>query len=136
MTHFDEPLWFDKEVVMIIHDRQLAEHGGSDGIRDDSLLESALGRSRQLWAFWAYSDPDLFALAASYAFGLAKNHPFIDGNQRTAAVICEAFIELHRMEVKLDENTKYPEYLALAAGEHSEESFATWLREKSAPLGG
>ncbi len=130
MTPFDEPLWFDKEVVKIIHDRQLAEHGGSEGIRNESLLESALAGGRQLWS---YGNSDLYALAASYVFGLAKNHPFIDGNKRTAAVICEAFIEIHEMEVKLGEDAKYHEYLALATGEHTEESFGTWLRENSAP---
>jgi len=133
MNPIDEPDWFETDVVLAIHDRQLAEHGGQAGIRDEGMLESALARPRQLWA---YKDPDLFDLAAAYAFGLSKNHPFLDGNKRTAAVICEAFIELNGREVKLDETAKYVVYLALAAGEHGEESFATWLRDNSGELDG
>lgn len=131
MIPIDEPDWFEVDVVLAIHGRQLAEHGGQPGLRDQSMLESALARPRQLWT---YDNPDLFDLAAAYAFGLSKNHPFLDGNKRTAAVICETFIALHGHEIKLDETEKYVHYLALAAGEHSENAFATWLRENSGEL--
>lgn len=130
MIPIDEPDWFEADVVLAIHSRQLAEHGGQPGIRDEGMLESALARPRQKWA---YENADLYDLAAAYAYGISKNHPFLDGNKRTAAVICETFIELHDHEIKLDETAKYPHYLSLAAGEHTEESFALWLRENSAP---
>ena len=131
MIPVDEPHWFETDVVLAIHQRLLAEHGGGDGVRLSEMLESALAKPQQLWA---YANPDLYDLAASYAFGLSKNHPFVDDNKRIAAVICETFIELHEHEIKLSEADKYPQYLALAAGEHTEDSFAKWLREHSAPL--
>ncbi|MBT5706812.1 type II toxin-antitoxin system death-on-curing family toxin [bacterium] len=131
MIPSDEPSWFEDDVVIAIHGRQLAEHGGSEGIRDRSMLDSALAKPQQLWA---YANPDLYDLAAAYAFGLSKNHPFVDGNKRIAAVICETLLDLYGREVKLSEAEKYVEYYALAAGEHTEESFATWLRENSGPL--
>ncbi len=127
----DEPAWFEEDVVKAIHSRQLAEHGGGDGIRDHGMLESALARPKQLWA---YANPDVYALAASYAYGLSKNHPFVDGNKRIAAVICETFLALYQREVLLSEAEKYIQYIALAAGEHTEDSFAKWLREHSGPL--
>ncbi len=128
MIPVDEPLWFEADVVKIIHDRQLAEHGGTPGLKNEGLLESALARPRQKWA---YENADLFDLSAAYAFGVAKNHAFNDGNKRTAAVLCETFLDLSGYEIKLGEAEKYIEYLKLAAGEHSEESFAAWLRENS-----
>lgn len=131
MIPIDEPDWFEEDVVIAIHDRQLAEHGGPSGIRDHGMLQAALARPQQLWS---HSNPDLFDLAAAYAFGLSKNHPFIDGNKRIAAVICETFLFLHGHDIQLTETQKYIEYIALAAGEHTEESFAAWLRENSAPL--
>ncbi|HET7597636.1 MAG TPA: type II toxin-antitoxin system death-on-curing family toxin, partial [Burkholderiales bacterium] len=87
-------VWLEKALVLPLHDRQLAEHGGTSGVRDEGLLESALARPQQLHA---YGDPapDLAELAASLAYGLARNHPFVDGNKRTAAVACETFIELN-----------------------------------------
>ena len=133
MSAAEEPDWFETDVVLAIHDRQLSEHGGQAGLRDEGMLESALARPQQLWN---YGTPDLFDLAAAYAFGLSKNHPFLDGNKRTAAVICETFIELQGQEIQLGEAEKYVQYLALAAGEHSEESFATWLRDNSGELDG
>lgn len=128
MSTDEEPFWFEADVVLAIHDRQLAEHGGQPGLRDEGMLESALARPQQLWT---YGSPDLFDLAGAYAFGLSKNHPFLDGNKRTAAVICETFLELQSHEIQLGEEAKYIEYIALAAGEHSEESFAAWMRENS-----
>ena len=121
----NEPEWVDPSVVESFHYEQIREHGGLHGIRDQGVLESALGRPQQLYA---YGSPDLCAMAAAYAFGLAKNHPYLDGNKRTAAITCELFLNLNGIEFIVDEVAKYPHYLALASGEHTEESFATWLR--------
>ena len=121
----NEPEWVDPSVVESFHYEQIREHGGLHGIRDQGMLESALGRPQQLYA---YGSPDLCAMAAAYAFGLAKNHPYLDGNKRTAAITCELFLNLNGIEFIVDEVAKYPHYLALASGEHTEESFATWLR--------
>ena len=120
-----EPEWVDPSVVESFHYEQIREHGGLHGIRDQGMLESALGRPQQLYT---YGTPDLCAMAAAYAFGLAKNHPYLDGNKRTAAITCELFLILNGIEFNVDEVAKYPHYLALASGEHTEESFATWLR--------
>lgn len=120
-------VWIDKPVVLAIHDRELAEYGGSAGVRDEKLLESALARPQQLYA---YGDPapDLADLAASLAFGLARSHPFVDGNKRTAAVCCETFLELNDAELHADDLELYPVYLALAEGTLREAEFAAWLR--------
>lgn len=122
-------VWLRKESVLGIHDRQLAEHGGSSGIRDETLLESVLARPQQAYA---YGDPlpDLATLAASLAFGLARNHPFVDGNKRTAAVTCEVFIELNSATLTADDLDLFPQFIALAQGDISEEEFAAWLRER------
>jgi death-on-curing protein len=130
-------IWIEKQLVLAIHDRQVAEHGGSQGLRDDGLLESALARPQQLYA---YGDPapDLADLAASLAFGLARNHPFIDGNKRTAAVCCETFIELNGGHLEADDPDLFVQYLALAEGKLPEEEFAAWLRPRlqTKPAGG
>ncbi len=120
-------IWISKRLALAIHDRQLAEHGGSIGVRDETLLDSAIARPQQLFA---YGDPppDLAALSASLAYGLARNHPFIDGNKRTAAVVCETFIRLNSARLQADDIELYPAYLALAEGSLSESGFAEWLR--------
>jgi death-on-curing protein len=122
-----EPVWLNEAALRGIHQRQLAEHGGMRGIRDEGLFLSAIARPMQLWS---YGDPppDLPALAASYAHCLAKNHPFLDGNKRIAAIACELFLIRNGLGFTVGEEQKYPEYLALAEGDHSEESFAAWLR--------
>lgn len=122
-------VWIEKRLALAIHDRQLAEHGGGEGVRDEALLDSALARPHQLHA---YGDPppDLAALAASVAFGIARNHPFVDGNKRTAAVACEVFIVLNGAELVADDIALYPIYIALAEGSLSEDEFATWLRAR------
>ena len=122
-------LWLEKALVLAIHDRQVAEHGGSAGVRDDGRLESALARPQQLHA---YGDPvpDLAHLAAALAYGLARNHPFVDGNKRTAAVCCEAFIELNGATLEADDLELFERYLALAEGKLAEGEFAAWLRER------
>jgi death-on-curing protein len=120
-------VWLEKALVLAIHERQISEHGGSAGVRDEGLLESALARPRQLHA---YGDPapDLADLAASLASGLARNHPFVDGNKRTAAVACETFLELNGARLDAEDLDLYPLYLALAEGKLGEREFAAWLR--------
>ena len=120
-------VWLDTRVVLALHDRQLAEHGGNSGVRDAHLLESALGRPQQLYV---YGDPppNLVDLAASLTFGLARNYSFVDGNKRTAAVACEAFIELNDARLQASDADLYTRYLALAEGKLAEREFAAWLR--------
>lgn len=120
-------VWIEKAVVLAAHDRQIAEHGGSAGVRDEGLLESALARPQQLHA---YGDPapDLADLAAALACGHARNHPFVDGNKRTAAVCCETFVELNGATLEADDAELFPRYLALAEGKLAERDFAAWLR--------
>lgn len=120
-------VWLEKPVVLAIHDRQLAEFGGSTGIRDEKLLEAALARPIQRYTY-GNPAPDLAALAASLAFGLTRK-PFVDGNKRTAAVCCETFIELNDAVLHADDLELYPIYLALAEGALSEAKFAAWLRK-------
>jgi death-on-curing protein len=122
-------IWMTRSLALAIHDRQLAEHGGSDGVRDDNLLESALARPQQLY-FYGEPAPDLADLAASLAYGLARNHPFVDGNKRTAAVACETFLELNGMTLEAEDLELFPSYLALAEGKLAEKDFATWLRAR------
>ena len=121
-------VWINKALASAIHERQLAEHGGSSGVRDAGMLDSALARPQQRFA---YGDPppDLAELAAALAFGLARNHPFVDGNKRTAAVACETFIQLNGAELNADDLTLYPLYIGLAEGSLDEAGFAAWLRD-------
>ncbi|HEX7029691.1 MAG TPA: type II toxin-antitoxin system death-on-curing family toxin [Gammaproteobacteria bacterium] len=121
-------IWLEKELVLAIHDRQLAEHSGTSGVRDATLLESALARPQQLHAYGG-PETDLADLAASLAFGLARNHPFVDGNKRTAAVCCETFLVLNGGTLTADDPELFPIYLALAEGKLREKDFAAWLRE-------
>ncbi len=127
-----EPVWIPKEVVLALHQRQVDEHGGDAGIRDETLLESALARPLQRYAY--DSSADLCALAASYAKGLAKNHPFIDGNKRTAFVTYRLFLLRNGINATAAQDERYATALGLAAGEMEEEAFATWLRENTAPF--
>ena len=118
-------IWIDPEVVLAIHEEQLAEHGGSAGIRDTGMLESALARARNLVA---YGDPDVFELAAAYGFGIARNHPFVDGNKRTAFVCAELFVVLNGYRLSANDTECVLTMLNLAAGEIDEAAFAEWLR--------
>lgn len=120
--------WLSRELVIAIHDRQLAEHAGSAGLRDNNLLESALARPQQLLS---YSNPtaDICQLAASLAYGVARNHPFIDGSKRTAWVCCRTFLALNDYEMHADQLAKYKNILGLAEGLITEAEFADWLRE-------
>lgn len=121
--------WIGRTLALAIHDRQLAEHGGGTGVRDEGLLDSALARPQQLFAYGDPS-PDLAHLAASVAFGLARNHPFVDGNKRTAAVACEVFIVLNGGRLHSDDIELYPQYVGLSEGSISETEFAEWLRPR------
>ena len=122
-------VWIERALVLALHERQLAEHGGGLGVRDEGLLESALARPQQLHA---YGDPppDLAALAASLAFGLARNHPFVDGNKPTATVACELFLVLNDATLQASNIELYPVYLSLAEGSLDEAGFADWLRPR------
>jgi death-on-curing protein len=126
-------IWIERDLAMAVHDRQLAEHGGSTGVRHEALLDSALARPMQLYA--GDPAPDLADLAASLAFGLARNHPFVDGNKRTAAVLCETFVMLNGAELVATDLELYPAYLALAEGSLGERDFAAWLRKRIQPAG-
>ena len=121
-----EPVWLETEIALVIHDRQLAEHGGAAGLRDLGALESALGRPRNRWA---YGEEDLFALAAAYGFGIARNHPFADGNKRTAWVIARLFLALNGMTIEFEPQEAIRIVLALAAGELTEDELADWFRQ-------
>jgi death-on-curing protein len=129
MIQRDEPHWLDKTVALAIHDRQLAEHGGGPGVRDDGMLESALARPVNRWA---YGDDDPASLAAAYAFGIARNHPFVDGNKRTAWVLARLFLLLNGHKLRFEAPDAVTTMLALAAGELREEKLADWFRERLA----
>jgi death-on-curing protein len=121
-------IWIDPDVLRAVHQEQLVEHGGSAGVRDAGLFESALARARNLSA---YGDPDAADLAAAYGHGLARNHPFVDGNKRTAFVACELFLELNGMELIADDAACVLIMLDVAAGNLDEPNFAAWLRKHS-----
>ena len=123
-------IWLDPAVIYAVHNAQLAEHGGSAGVCDAGLLESALARPQNLLA---YGEPDACDLAAAYGFGIARNHPFIDGNKRTAFVAVELFLNLNGFSLMATDVECVMTMLALAAGELSEEAFARWLRANTAP---
>ena len=122
----DDPIWISKELVLAIHSRQLAEHGGADGVRDEGLLDSALGRARNTFA---YEDPtpEIPARAAAYAFGIAQNHAFVDGNKRTAYVVCRTFLLLNGLDLTASPVERFTTFLALADGSLSEPDLAAWL---------
>lgn len=121
-------IWIEKSLALAIHDRQLSEHGGTSGVRDVKLLELALARPQQLFA---YGDPppDFVDLGATLAYGLARNHPFVDGNKRTAHVCYRTFLALNDVEVTAGDADKYTTMLALADDTLSEKQFAAWLRQ-------
>ena len=120
-----EPVWIEPHEALAIHDEQLAEHGGPTGVRDPGLLESALARPRHLLAF---GSPDLAAMAAAYAFGIARNHPFVDGNKRTAFVVTVTFLALNGVELEFEPVEGLRTFEALAQGTISEDELASWLR--------
>jgi death-on-curing protein len=119
--------WIDVRVVAAIHDRQLAEHGGLVGVRDAGALDSALARPQNLAA---YGDPDAPALAAAYAFGIARNHPFADGNKRTAWVLARLFLSANNLALQFDKLEAIRTVEALAAGQLSEDELGQWFRHR------
>ena len=121
--------WIDKRALILLHDESLAEHGGSSGLRDEGLLESALSRAQNLAA---YGSPDVADLAAAYAYGLAKNHPFVDGNKRAAFLAAGVFLHLNGMRLAASQAEATVAMFTLAAGDLDEVGFAEWIRRHSA----
>jgi death-on-curing protein len=117
--------WIDARLIHAVHDEQLAEHGGGSGLRDANMLESALARPQQLAH---YGNPDVADLAAAYGYGLARNHPFVDGNKRTAFVAVELFLALNGQELAAADADCVLNMLELAAGKLPESEFAIWIR--------
>ena len=122
-----EWVWLNRAVIIAIHEVQLAEHGGGTGVRDAGLLDSALGKPQQLNNY-GEPPPDAAALAASYGYGISRNHPFIDGNKRTGYVSAELFLRLNGWRLNADDASCVVTMLAVAAGDITEEAFAAWLR--------
>ena len=120
--------WLKTDRVIAIHKRQISEHGGQAGVRDIGLLESALARPQNIHAY--EPDADLARLAAAYAFGIVKNHPFIDGNKRTGYVVMETFLIRNGARLNAAVADKYVTFLSLAEGSISEDELAAWLRER------
>lgn len=118
-------VWISLDVAMAAHLEQLSEHGGGEGVRDIGMLESAMARPQNVAA---YGSPDAADLAAAYAYGIARNHPFADGNKRTAAVVSETFLVMNGCSLAASDAELVVAFLALAAGELSEEELADWFR--------
>lgn len=121
-----EYVWVEEKIVFAIHDEQLAEHGGLSGARDTKLLQSALARPQNLLNYGA---PDIVELAAAYGYGISRNHPFNDGNKRTAFVVTELFLLLNGYELTATNESCVLTMLKVAAGEISEQEFAQWIRQ-------
>ena len=122
-------VWLLEETLTAIHHRQIAEHGGSEGLRDEGLLLSALARPQNLLAYGEPA-PDLASLAAAYAYGIARNHPFVDGNKRTALVAARTFLILNGVDLEATQDDKVLTFLNLAEGAISEEELAEWIRKR------
>lgn len=120
--------WISPRAVLAMHAAQIAEHGGGEGVRDEGLLDSALNRPVNLLA---YGEPDLSDLAAAYAFGIARNHPFVDGNKRTAFVVSATFLALNGQRLTATERDVVETFLALAAGALAEDALAQWFRSNT-----
>lgn len=127
-----EPVWLTTELVIAIHEEQLRTYGGPAGIRDQGMLESALARAPNKWA---YGERDMAALAAAYAYGIAKNHPFIDGNKRAALLSLITFLGLNDVEFVASEAEAVVMILGLASGDIAEEGLSRWIRDNW-PVGG
>ncbi len=125
-----EPLWIDKRDALAIHEKSIDQFGGTTGLRDAGLLESALARPQQLWAYG--KGPTLFDLAAAYAYGIAKNHPFIDGNKRTAFGVMGVFLAINGYNLKASEAEATVMMIGIAAGDIEEEGMARWLKDVAA----
>ena len=125
-----EPVWLAKEALLLLHRESLRQFGGADGVRDEGLLDSALARPLNRFAY--EKERDLCRLAAAYAKGIAQNHPFVDGNKRTAFVAVETFLILNGVELVAGDADCVVAMLDLAAGEMTEDEFAAWLRDHTA----
>lgn len=131
MTHpMKEPVWLLRSVVDAMHDAQLAEHGGAAGVRDAGTLESALARPVNAHV---YGETDICILAAAYAFGIARNHPFVDGNKRTAFLAAYVFLRMNGYELVAEEGDATHATRLLAAGEVDQDGFAVWLKSNVRP---
>jgi death on curing protein len=126
-----DPIWIDRKALEDLHGRSLQEFGGPSGIRDDNLFESALARPQNLYAYTGVNDVPL--LAASYAFGLAKNHAFVDGNKRVAFHATVLFLALNGFRLQADHADIILKFFALAAGDVTEDQLATWIRDHMVP---
>lgn len=126
-----EPVWLSRDLVLAIQAELIAQFGGAVGIRDEGLLESALARPQNLFA---YGEPSLTDLAAAYAYGLTRNHPFLDGNKRIALSALDVFLQLNGMELIAPEAEAVVVMRDLAAGELDEPDFATWIKINAAAL--
>ena len=122
-------IWLLEEAILTIHQLQIAEHGGSGGLRDQGLLTSAVARPQQLLAYGEPA-PDLASLAAAYAYGIARNHPFLDGNKRTALVAARTFLLLNGANVQAPQIDKWLTFLRLAEGSLTEEGLGEWIRNR------
>ncbi len=120
-------IWVATDVALATHREQLAQHGGGEGVRDERLLDSAMARAANLAV---YGEPDAAALAATYAYGIARNHPFVDGNKRTAAVVSETFLVLNGYALEASDAELVVAFLALASGDLSEDELADWFRTR------
>jgi len=123
-------VWLSRQLILAIHDEQLREHGGASGLRDEGLLDSALARPLNRAG---YGEPDIAELAAVYALGIARNHPFIDGNKRTAYVALEGFLALNGVALTATDVEAVIAMLQMAAGDLSDEEFIAWVRAHAAP---
>jgi death on curing protein len=121
-----EPFWLTRRIIVAIHDEQLTVHGGASGLRDEGMLESALDRPRNRWA---YEQADLPELAAAYAFGIARNRPFVDGNKRTSLLALYTFLGVNGIDFVVSEADAAAIILALATGDVSEEGLTRWIRD-------
>lgn len=122
-------VWLLEETVIAIHQRQISEHGGSEGLRDEGLLASALARPQNVLAY-AQPPPDLAVLAAACAYGIARNHPFVDANKRTALIAARTFLLLNGVNLEANQDEKYLTFLQLAQGTLTEEQLADWIRKR------
>ena len=129
-----EPRWISKRAVMALHEEQLAEHGGSSGLRDEALLDSALAKPQNVFAY--EEGVDIFRLAASYAFGIGRNHAFVDGNKRTALVVSTTFLNLNGWDFEAPKTKVYAAFYGLAAGDVSELELAAWFSHHAVPIKG
>ena len=123
-----KPVWLDRDDAVAIHELMLAQHGGLAGVRDEGLLESALSKPRNLFS---YGSPTVTAMAASYAAGIIRNHPFLDGNKRTGFMLAATFMELNGLALTASEESVVQQTLALAAGKLKEADYAIWLKDSS-----